>query len=344
MDVNNYVEVEVTDTPEERKSRKKHFSKIGLFMFLGTLIIYAVQYGSLYISSHIPAIYEDSNLRFLVSMLPMYIICYPIIYLLLKQIPADTTTQKKKMKTSHIFVSFFICYAATYVLNIIGTIITTIIGIFKQDAVSNVMFDIVSDIHPLANFLIIVIAAPILEELLFRKWIIDRTARFGEGISVVVSGIMFGLFHGNLGQTMYATAIGMLFAYIYVKTRNIRYSIILHMCLNFLGGFLSSLLLRASGYMEMLQLANGNISPRQIMALFMDHWLGLVLLFLYAFCLLGFVIAGVVLFIVNRHKFTFCQGEVSIPKGQFFSTAFLNVGMLLFCGYWIVMIIRQLVS
>ena len=161
-------------------------------------------------------------------MLPTYAIAYPLIFLMFKMVPAQTGVEKKKMKVSHILIAFTICYAGTYLANIVGTFITTIIGMLKQNEVDNVMANLTGNLSLWANFLIVVIAAPIMEELLFRKFIIDRTAPSGEGVSMLLSGLLFGLFHGNLNQFAYAFIIGVLFGFIYVKTRNIIYTIILY--------------------------------------------------------------------------------------------------------------------
>ena len=52
----------------------------------------------------------------------------------------------------------------------------------------------------MVTFLYMVICAPILEEYIFRKLIVDRTVKYGQGVAIVLSGLMFGLFHGNLNQ------------------------------------------------------------------------------------------------------------------------------------------------
>ena len=61
------------------------------------------------------------------------------------------------------------------------------------------------------------------------------------------------------------------------------------------------------------------------------------------FCMIiAMVIAGIVLFIVFRKRFVMNPGEVQIPKGKRFRTVFLNIGMILYCVFWIVEIILQL--
>ena len=74
--------------------------------------------------------------------------------------------------------------------------------------------------------------APIIEELIFRKILIDKIGSHGEGLAVLVSGLLFGLMHGNLGQFFLAFNLGLLFAIVYIKTRNILYTMGLHFMIN----------------------------------------------------------------------------------------------------------------
>ena len=322
---------------------RKHFSKIGLVMFLGTLLIYGVQILASLIIKRIPAINTNYDLYFIINMLTTYLIAYPLIFLMFKMVPAQTGVEKKKMKPVHILIAFAICYAGTYLSNMVGTYITEIIGFFKQDEVENVMVNLTGNVSPWANFLIVVIAAPIMEELLFRKVLIDRTARYGEGVSMILSGLMFGLFHGNLNQFMYAFVIGMFFGFIYVKTRNIKYTIILHMIVNFIGGFISSIMLDLINYNELMELAEKN-DVKTLMAFLQENAIGLLVFMVYAMILMSIVVLGIVMFFVNKRKFKLAPGEVIIEKGQRFKTVILNVGLILYCIFWLVMIVLQLLG
>ncbi len=328
------------------KADRKFFSKIGLIMFFASIIFNVIQIIASLIASNIPGISDNYNLTFIVQMVPTYVIGYPIIFLIMRKLPRQLTTEKKSMRPLHILIAFLICYAFTYVCNYIGTIITTVIGTLKQSEVDNVILDLTSQINPFVNLLIIVIAAPIMEELLFRKFLIDRTAHYGEGVSILLSGLMFGLFHGNLAQFMYAFVLGACFGFIYIKTRNIIYPIILHMITNFLGGFVSSILLEVSGYAELLETLASPVEPDpdMLMSIFSEHAIGLIFFIAYAMILIHFVIAGIVLFFVNKRKIHFNPGEITIEKGERFKTIILNVGMILYCIFWIIMIIWQLLA
>lgn len=327
---------------------KKHFSKMGLFLLLGSIIVYVVQLLASVITNKIPVIAESSDLSFLAAMLPMYIIAFPLIFLLFKRIPVQLTGEKKKMRPLHIFVTFLMCYAGTYICNIVANVIAFIIGAILQNQVDNVMLSVTSSISLPVNVFVVVICAPIMEELLFRKTLIDRTAQYGEGMAIVFSGLVFGLFHGNLVQFAYAFFLGVFFGFIYIKTRNIVYPIILHMITNFLGSFVGTIILDASNYLEfankMMEISTTGSSEAELMAVMTEYAGGLLIFFGYFLCLIGLVIAGIVLFCINFRKFHLNAGEITIEKGKRFSTMVLNVGMLLYAAYWIVMIVLQLLG
>ncbi len=322
----------------ETISNKKLFSQIGLRLFIGTLIIFAVQLIFGAIAGIIPAVASSGDLSVLFSMLPMYIIAFPIIFLLFKNIPVQISGEKKKMSVKHLIVAFIMCYAGTYICNLLASILTGIIGALKQSDVENVMANLTSSISLPVNLFIVVICAPIMEELLFRKTLIDRTAHFGEGISILFSGLVFGLFHGNLVQFGYAFLLGIFFGFIYIKTKNIVYPIILHMVINFFGSFLGSIIMELSGFYNL----PADATESEMMEFMMENAGGMMIYFGYALAIIILVIVGIVLFVKNRKKFVCAPGEVTIEKGTRFTTMILNVGMILYCIFWIVMIVMQL--
>lgn len=320
---------------------KKHFSKLGLMYFLGTLIIMGVQYlTSFIIESAAPELYENYDLYFVLMMLPMYVITMPLMALLIRTLPAEQATEKKKMSAGQWFVAFIMCYAVVYVSNLVGMFLTQIISIFKGTPVANNILNVASTASPWANFLIMVICAPIAEELLFRKLLIDRTVKYGEGCSIFLSGLMFGLFHGNLNQFVYAFTMGLFLGFIYVKTRNIIYTILIHMLTNFMSSILAMWLLKSSGYLELMN--SGYSTQEEMMPFIMEHLPQMLMLIVYMLAIFALTIAGIILWIVKAKRFTFNPGEVTVPKGKLFSTYLLNVGMILFCAVWLLQIILQL--
>ena len=199
------------------KTYKKHFSLLGLMYFLGALIIIGVQVAvSMLVLAFAPSLLDNPNLSLLVSMLPTYTIAFPLTSLLIHQVPG-VQMKKHNMKPTQLLGAFAISYALMYLSNLAGQFFTNIIGIIKGSPVDDAIADLVSELNPLTAFFVMVLLAPALEEWIFRKLLVDRTIRYGEGTAIFLSGLMFGLFHGNLNQFVYTFLIGAFWAFIYVK-------------------------------------------------------------------------------------------------------------------------------
>lgn len=323
------------------KQTKHHFSKLGLMFFLGTLIINLVQIVSMVIASAIdPALLENTTSSTLITMLPMYLIAMPIMVLLIKTVPASKKIEKKKMSVGQWILCFLICYGAIYITNYIGVFLTSIIGTLKGSPVTNTITTIISGSALWSNFIVMVICAPIAEELIFRKLLIERTIKYGDCVAILFSGLMFGLFHGNLNQFVYAFALGLCYAFIYVKTGKTRYTILLHMLNNFVSSILGMLVLNYVGE----EFLNCVSDVPAMMTYAQDHMTQIMVYMLYSFALFAIAMAGIIIFFVNLKKIRsqILPGEVTIPKGKLFSTTVLNLGMGLFFIFWIATIILML--
>lgn len=317
------------------------FSRLGWMFLIGTAVIYAVQMivGNV-VKLVKPHWLEDPTINLIISMIPLYLIGMPALIAFVKKLPGKAP-EKHSMKKGHFFIALIMCYAAMYCSNFVGVIITTVIGMLKGQAVDNAIFDIALNSNMVVTFIYMVICAPIMEEYIFRKLIVDRTARFGEGVAVVVSGVMFGFFHGNLSQFIYATVLGMFFAFIYVKTGNLKFTIVLHMIINFMGAVVATLILKGIHFTEYAEIAaSGDMAA--MMSHVMNYLPAWIVYLIYIFILFALVITGIVLFVVFRKRFVVKPGEVIIPKGKRFKTIFLNWGMLVYSLFWIGMIIVQL--
>ena len=340
---NGYPYPPVPDTRQVIKDARKRFSLLGGIFLGGTIIIYAIQIMvSLAVQMLKPEWLWDGNMSLLLSVLPMYLVGMPVLILLVKIIPADRV-ERRRMKAGQFAVAAIMCYAIVYASNLVGIMFTSVIGVLKGSAVQNQIQDITESVSIWMILIYMVICAPIMEEYIFRKLIVDRTVRYGQGIAVVTSGLMFGLFHGNLNQFVYAFTLGMFLAFLYVKTGNLKITIALHMMINFMGGLVSTGLLKLidiDEYMDVML----EMDRQQIMSYVLHHLLGWILYIAYACFILGVTIAGVILFIVClvKKKFVFGRDSAVLPRGKKFSTVILNVGMILYSIFWIAMIVWQL--
>ena len=324
----------------EEKSMKKSFSSLGWRFLIGTLVIYAVQMGVMAIVGAVkPEWLQDTTISLILAVMPLYLIGMPVLIALVKRMPGEAPA-KKKMTAGQFVLALIMCFALMYCGNLVGTLITTVVGALKGSAVDNALMTYATESNMVVTFIYMVLCAPVLEEYIFRKLIVDRTAKYGQGVAIVLSGLMFGLFHGNLNQFAYAFLLGMFQAFLYVKTGNLKITIGLHMCINFMGAVISVLLLKAIHLEEYQEIVMNGGDAQAIMDFMMTYLPGWIGYMIYVLFILAALITGIVLFIVFRKRFAVEPGQ--IPKGQRFKTVICNPGMLCYCIFWIAMIIIQM--
>lgn len=333
------LEPEPAQEPESKQSRKT-ISQLGFCYVAGTFAMQLIQNTLVYVIYSLkPDLLQNLSVNLILSSVIIYGMALPLIILLSKDMPR-CTIEKHKMKWWQFILAMIMCYSLVYISNFIGTMITTVVGVIKGSSVDNNLLDYVTESSTFLNFLIMVILAPIAEEYTFRKVIVDRTVHLGQGIAIAASGLMFGLFHGNLNQFAYAVVLGAFFAFIYIKTGNLKITIAMHAIINFMGGIISGQLFKLIDYQTFITL---DISDMDAVLEYLgsgSNALGFVLLGLYVLFLFAVVIAGLVLIIVFFKRFKLESG--CVPKGQRFKTLIVNPGMLFFCAIWIITIIIQL--
>jgi len=91
------------------------------------------------------------------------------------------------------------------------------------------------------GILSIAIFGPVLEELLFRGAITNALLKkYNPTKAIILSALVFGIFHINPAQIVTATLIGLLLGWIYYKTESLTPCILIHILNNSLSVYLSS--------------------------------------------------------------------------------------------------------
>ncbi|WP_243136018.1 CPBP family intramembrane glutamic endopeptidase [Clostridium perfringens] len=82
-------------------------------------------------------------------------------------------------------------------------------------------------------FLSVILFGPIVEELLFRGLIFNEIDKIKGGAApIILSGLLFGLFHREPVQVVYASILGIILGFVYSKTRSLPLVIFMHMLNN----------------------------------------------------------------------------------------------------------------
>lgn len=265
---------------------------------------------------------EQTWFQFAMSVIPLYGIGFPVLLAVVKDVPTGGTV-KKNLSALDIFLLFPMCVALMILGNLVTTFLMTYLSsIFPAIDQSNPVSEAFGDSEMLMMVVLTVVIAPIMEELICRKILLDRVRPLGETVSIFLSGLIFGAIHGNVHQFFYATLLGMLLAFIYLKTGRIIYPMLLHMLVNFFCGVLPTLL--AGDWMDLL--SGDSMAEIQLTVPLLK---GMFWLLNYVIAEYSLVAVGVVLIVIF-----FRQIHRSITPSDFrpirqFSAAFLNLGMLL---------------
>lgn len=321
---------------ENMLQAKKDFSRFALALFVVGIVTVIVQ---ILLAVLWELVLRDTGLgrleimQWLLTMGPMYLIAVPIGVVLMKKIPPEETA-KHKLTGRGFLVMMLICMPIMYGGNYIGTLFS---ALFSGGNAENPVVNMVAD-KPLYAFIFAVLLAPFLEEFIFRKQLIDRLGKYGERIAIFFSAITFGLFHMNLFQFFYAFGLGLIFAYVYTRTRMLRYPVLMHMIINFMGSVLAPMLVSSLDMELTEKIAMGTATAEET-----AQMLGPVLAFdLYVFLLLGSIIAGVIFLIRRWKKRIFLPASSQLPYRGYIKVVYWNPGMLLFTAFCLIMIILAL--
>lgn len=297
---------EVIDNPGI--SPKKILSRAGFALLILAVVYNGSQIAISYLlDSFFPSIVEKNWFNVALTAVTMLGIAFPLYYLLMKRIPDTPKREVVKLKPARFIKMFFICVAAMYIANILSSILTVMIALSKGDTeLYNPVIDIMENGSFVVTLIYVAFIAPIMEELIFRKLLLNKLRRFGDITAILMSGIAFGLLHMNLSQFLYATVLGCVFAYITIKTNTIKYSIILHMMINFIGTISAPLTI------------DGNV-------------LGILIIIVWMF---SSVILGIIFFALNVRKIKFEKVTPIVKRSSYF----LNAGTILYTLVCLIMI------
>ena len=329
------------DTPvgwsetEDPGVHRRFFSRIGLGLLVlavatNVVAIFATQL--LYLLA--PDVTRQWWFSWVLSIVPLYGIGLPLMWLTLRALPKAPRNTICSVRGRDVPMTRFhfgwwcvlavIAFGYMYIGSLIGNglmaIMSRLVGYDYQNALQGVISD-----SPLwATFLCTVVIAPLGEELLFRKLLIDRTRRYGDGVSILLSAVFFALFHGNLFQFFYAFALGLILGYLYTRTGKMRWNVGMHALINLIGGVYSQYLISK---LDLEALQSG--STAAILDQFAAHPVAMMLYLLQSMLVYAFILAAIVLTVCLFRKVQLGRGQITLPRGRRFLTVVVNAGMIL---------------
>ena len=341
----------------EPRRTKNIISRVFLALCVYTLLSYAVVFlAELFVilkfgRESARTILESPYYIFAIQILSMYIIALPV-FLLICRTGITKLTQERAAKLinqkAHSFMSleeFVVCFFISTALMILGGLVsnafTGVLSGVLGHTIENSTAELIEKTPIWLVVLVAVIIGPIFEEFIFRKTMIDILGEFGRSYAIFVSAISFGLFHGNFSQVLYASLLGFVLGYVYVKSGKFIYPAMLHILLYFFGT-VPTLLIGDS----LEKIANGEIILTEGESL-IEHLIDLKNIFGVLILEYGFAIVGIILFIQfivkKKYEIPFAK-EIHIPRYDVARISFLNPGVIIFLILTIVQFILSIFS
>ena len=190
-----------------------------------------------------PDVIENTLFLNAITPVSLYVFALPWLFLVLLLCGAESAPiEKKRMGFGKWLLILVVSFGLMYIGNFVGQGVmwgfTQAVGYDYSNALET-MIDY-DNMWITAIFLCVV--APVGEEFVFRKLLIDRTHKYGGFVSIFFSALLFGLMHANFYQFFYAFALGLVLGYVYYSTGNVWYGISLHATINFIGSVVTSYL------------------------------------------------------------------------------------------------------
>ena len=334
-------ENDITDT--EKKRAKRVFSTVGTSLFVFSAISYAIISITylvlfLFFREDLERLAADVYFTWAMNFVSMYIIAFPALCFVIRRIKPSAKRKKSRLGIDEFLLLFLSAEGVMMLGNLIGINFNNLLSMLIGKEISNDVTALISNSPIWLVILVAVIIGPIVEEIIFRKLLIDRLSVFGDLTAVIISAVLFGLFHGNFYQLFYAAGLGLILGYIYVKTGNLLYPTLMHMLINLLGSAaalpLTDTLLEFERLTEAMALG-GTVDYSRLIIL-------VNVIFAYVAVEYGMAIAGIVILVKKFRSHSIYlsnRAEISLSPKKTAKMAFSSVGMILFLAITAVQII-----
>lgn len=232
------------------KQMRRSISRLGLGFSAFLLTGYLLQVELMMVFRLLDnmGIFVSDNLQGLLLGMSLYLGGAPVCWLIVRGMPVFGKPSRGRFTVYHLAIVFLVSFSILYIGNIMGLAFMNLLNWLWRRRAANPLGGLINQLNPWSLFFLTVVAAPLFEEFLFRKLLIDRVQQYGDVTAILLSATLFGLSHGNFYQFFYAFGLGVIFAYVYVNTGKLRYTIALHGIINFTGSTVMTYLWKSSPF------------------------------------------------------------------------------------------------
>lgn len=218
----------------DRKEILAHYARVGLAMALMFTLIWGAQ-------MTLARVGMDQILAYLLAV---YGLGLPAFLLSVGKRPQPRAMERRSLRPGQFFLLIPACFFVMYAGNLLGLLLQGAVRTIIPAWWNPLRMESSGETAcPLVQALLVAFAAPVMEEFVFRRCVMERLLPYGERAALLASALLFGLFHSAINQVCYAFLLGLVFGFVYLKTGKLRYSAALHILINTMSSILLPLLL-----------------------------------------------------------------------------------------------------
>ena len=303
---------------------KQKFSRISLSLLLCIFVTNATAFILNLVLSKFDVytqLAENVYFQWAISLLPLYFFGIPAAYLCLRRMKV-TKPKSTKMELGELLLLFLVGRFLTLLGSQISNALISVTEGFLNREITDTTSELLFQTPWWLIFIAAVIIAPIAEEFVYRKLIIDRLYVHGELVAILFSSVVFSLAHGNFFQVFYAFFNGCILGLIYTRTGRLRYTIAFHMATNFLGSIVVLPLIDVQERLEVL-ISESNMGAQYLFLSLTITGYSIAKMFVA-------ILGAIILFKSYRKYLPNRRALCPLPNGQGARIAMLNAGFIAF--------------
>lgn len=231
----------------DKKTIKKDVRKIGWGLIFYTLILYGIVIADMITRTVIATIksptrsLSDQQMEALamsmeesaVSMTIGVLMGTLFLWLLMSnQVSIKSMFKDRKPMNGGLFFKFLSVFMAVQlVFSWIAEAMELGLNLFGYTAMASIEAA-TSSSTTISMFVYASFVAPVIEELVYRGFVLGALRKYGKVLAIVVSALLFGMMHGNIPQAIFAFSVGLVLGYV-AEEYSIKWAIAIHMMNNF---------------------------------------------------------------------------------------------------------------
>lgn len=243
-------QISVIPSKEEKQELRKVYTKAGIMSLVMVIVfrVVAIVVSTIYQSilmntglslNEVASKFTSMSVDVILVNIIVYAITYPIVLIILKGISKDkikgffnTSGVTAGSTVKYVLMAFVFLFGGSFVgniVNLIGQMAGYQLTIVDTSTISGGL------LGNLLSLFLLCVAAPIMEEIVFRGFILKGFFKVSPRFAIIVSALLFALMHGNFIQGIATFPLGVFLAYVAYKTGSIIPCIIIHMVCNLYG-------------------------------------------------------------------------------------------------------------